>query len=141
MSKRLEDLKPEVAEMAGAFLLAASTAGYRLVVTHTLRTLEEQGALYAKGRFGNPPPIVTHARPGYSWHNFGRAFDVAFVVDGKPSWRDDHPWEAIGMLGETLGLEWGGRWESFPDRPHFQYPGGRTLAQARASLGLTDDRG
>jgi len=30
-------------------------------------------------------------------------------------------WVTLGKLGESLGLEWGGRW-SKPDRPHFQIP-------------------
>jgi len=30
-------------------------------------------------------------------------------------------WVTLGKLGESLGLEWGGRWKT-PDLPHFQIP-------------------
>jgi hypothetical protein len=39
------------------------------------RTMEEQAALYAKGRTKQPGKIVTKAKPGQSYHNYGLAFD------------------------------------------------------------------
>jgi peptidoglycan L-alanyl-D-glutamate endopeptidase CwlK len=135
MRRDLEALEPETRRMAEMLLRAArgAFAAYRrdealeLIVTGTLRTWEEQDALYEQGRF-RAGPIVTNARGGKSWHNFGRAFDVAFRCGGKVSW--DGPWEELGELGESIGLEWGGRFSS-PDRPHFQHRSGLTLAQAR----------
>ena len=29
-------------------------------------------------------------------------------------------WRAMGDVGESVGLEWGGRWRSFHDMPHYQ---------------------
>ena len=92
--------------------------------------------LYAKGR--TTPPlgkanIVTNARGGQSWHNFGLAFDIV-VLDtiGKEDWDIRHPaWKAVAALGKSVGLEWGGDWVSFKDYPHFQYTAGLTLVQAR----------
>lgn len=50
---------------------------------------------------------------------------------GAPGLQDDDPlWEKIGDIGEALGLSWGGRWK-WPDRPHFERLGGRTLASLR----------
>jgi len=70
---------------------------------------------------------VTKARGGTSEHNAtlqgkpaSRAFDIAFLVDGKASWADSLPWAKAGAIGRSLGLEWGGDWTSFKDRPHFQ---------------------
>ncbi len=76
---------------------------------------------------------MTKAPPGSSWHEFGLAFDVAVLVDGKATWPNDRGlWEEIGELGEALGLEWGGRFKTILDLPHFQRRGGLTLADVRA---------
>ena len=29
-------------------------------------------------------------------------------------------YKAVGALGEELGLEWGGNWQTLVDQPHFQ---------------------
>lgn len=128
MSRDLLSLDAPVRRRALRLLAAAQKQGVTLIVTQTFRSLKEQAALYAQGRT-KPGKIVTYAPPGYSWHNWRRAFDVAIqVYPGDPNLRDlyDGPWEVVGDLGEAVGLEWGGRWE-LPDRPHFQYTGGLTL--------------
>ena len=99
-------------------------------MTHTLRTFDEQHALYAKGR-ELPGARVTNAPAGMSWHNYGRAFDICFTV-GVPYPPDDALWIRVGEIGEGLGLEWGGRWKSFPDKPHFQFRDDMTIADALA---------
>lgn len=101
-----------------------------LRVTSGTRTMAEQQALYDQGRT-KPGKRVTNARPGYSWHNFGVAFDVTVFRDGKPVW-DGPDYDKAGKLGQQLGLEWGGAWISFKDRPHFQRKTGMTLAEMRA---------
>lgn len=133
MSRKLEDLDPDVRQMCQGLLAKAKEAGIDLVVTQTYRTPEQQAALYAQGRT-LPGNIVTHAPSGYSWHEFRRAFDVAisyFTGDKTKADMYDGPWEQIGEMGEALGCEWGGRWKT-PDRPHFQHTGGFTLAYMRA---------
>ncbi|HVG34723.1 MAG TPA: peptidoglycan-binding protein, partial [Pyrinomonadaceae bacterium] len=50
--------------------------------------------------------------------------DVVPFTDNKPNW--DAPnsiWVAIGAEAERLGLEWGGNWKKFIDKPHIQLPG------------------
>jgi D-alanyl-D-alanine dipeptidase len=125
-------LEPVIQSKARALLDASKIEGIELVVTQGLRTMEEQAALYAQGRTA-PGPVVTNAKPGSSWHNFGLAFDVAVVQGGKPTWpADEALWQKVGALGKALGLTWGGDFMNFPDRPHCQYTGGLTLEQARA---------
>ena len=118
-----------------------------------LRNWQQQDALYALGRtvknvdgacpdkpMGN---IVTHARGGESWHNYGLAADVVFQVN-YPSdasapegvfhwdWADSHPWQRLGELGEEQGLEWGGRWlPPKNDKPHFEMRAGLALKDAQ----------
>lgn len=75
--------------------------------------------MYAKGRTDGDH-IVTNARGGRSNHNFGIAFDIG-VFDAQGHYFDESPaYGVVGPLGEALGLEWGGRWVSFKDRPHYQ---------------------
>ena len=116
----------------------AELKGIRLITTSGLRTFAEQDVLYAKGRT-SPGNIVTNARAGESWHNYGVAFDVAFDNgSGVPTWEeydmndngiDD--WDEIGEIGVSIGLEWGGNWKQFLDRPHFQYTFGKSMSELR----------
>ncbi len=118
-SRDIKDLVPEVFDKCTEFLAACKEAGIDLVVTSTLRDFDSQNALYAQGRT-IPGKIVTKAKGGQSFHNFGVAFDVVPVVNGKAVWDDDAIWSKIGKIGTDLGLDWGGTWK-FVDKPHFQY--------------------
>jgi peptidoglycan LD-endopeptidase CwlK len=72
------------------------------------RSIAEQNELYAQGR-KKPGKIVTNARGGYSYHNFGLAFDIAIQNDdGSLCWSvADTRWKTAGVIGKSLGLEWG----------------------------------
>jgi len=122
-------------------LARAYLAGIPVIVASGARTYEEQEAIYAQGRTA-PGAIVTHARPGESWHNFGLAVDFAFIDPsvaggmGKVIWpwpSDPAMWERLGVIGEALGLVWGGRFAQV-DRPHFEYHPGMRLSDARAGM-------
>lgn len=136
MSRDLADLAPYVAEAAREFLARCAADGLFLVVTQTKRTPAEQQTLYDQGRT-RPGKIVTNAKPGASPHcpsgdGPALAFDVAFRVPetGEVTWdpQEGRSWAEVGAIGESLGLEWGGRWTGFPDRPHFQWPNWRQVA-------------
>ena len=138
----INDLQPHVAKLARELVkrCGEELPIDRLAVTSTLRDLAYQSHLFAQGRTA-PGKIVTNARAGYSWHNFGLAFDVVPIVAGVAFWDNRTKsgiqlWTDIGSIGEELGLEWGGRWTRFPDMPHFQLTAGRTLAQLRAEAGI-----
>ena len=140
-SRRLNALHPVVRARADAFLLLCAQRGLGVMVTQGIRSWEEQDALYAKGR--TVPPVgpqhrVTKAKGGQSYHNFGLAFDIV-VLDavGKADWDVSHPgWAYAGVLGKSVGLDWGGDWTGFKDWPHFQYTGGLSLAQCRSLFPL-----
>lgn len=92
-------------------------------VTQGLRTMEEQDALYAKGRTASGA-IVTNAKAGTSWHNFGLAVDVAPLTPRGIDWNTSDPvWSRIVGVGVFFGLVAGAEWRTFPDWPHFQLPG------------------
>jgi len=103
---------------ARALYFAAREHGITMHIISGLRTYEEQAELYAKGRTTRGPK-VTNARPGYSNHNFGLAFDVG-VFEGDDYLGDSPKYKALGVLGTDLGLEWGGNWRTIVDQPHFQ---------------------
>lgn len=131
----LGSLLPEVRALAESHLALCAAHGIRLLVVQAGRTLEEQAAIYAQGRTA-PGNIVTNARFGYSWHNFGRAYDVAVVKGGQAAWSGPEYLEA-GELGKSLGLIWGGDFKGIKgDLGHFEYHPGLTLAEAREQAGL-----
>jgi peptidoglycan L-alanyl-D-glutamate endopeptidase CwlK len=124
---KLDKLDPAVRSRAETLLGKGWDAGYDLTITQGFRSFAEQDKLYAQGRT-TPGQIVTNARGGQSFHNFGLAFDV--FDKNQKNW-DAVDWKGIGKLGEDAGLEWGGTWAKFPDRPHFQYLGGLSLSQVQ----------
>ncbi|AGY48041.1 endolysin [Bacillus phage poppyseed] len=105
---------------------------YKLVIGEGYRSIAYQNELYARGRT-TPGPIVTNARGGSSFHNFGLAFDIA-ILDKEEDGIDntDSKYREVGKLGKALGLEWGGDWKSIYDAPHFQFTFGLELDELRA---------
>lgn len=118
--------------------LAMGAEGVTVEVISGLRSYSAQAALYAQGRT-KPGPIVTKARPGSSWHNFGLAIDLGLFKSGlyldekKPAYADKL-YATIGEIAAMHGIEWAGIWKSFTETPHFQVTFGLTLATARAKL-------
>jgi len=121
MSRDLNLLHPEAKKKALQLIQKCKEAGIDIVITQTLRTKKEQDALYAQGRT-KPGRVVTNAKYPESLHCWGVAFDFA-IMRGKEVIWDISEYAKVGQIGESLGLEWGGRWEKFPDYPHFQLPG------------------
>ncbi len=116
--KAIAALLSKVQPYARALVFKAAAAGITIKILSGLRTYEKQDALYAQGR-GKPGPIVTNARGGFSNHNFGIAFDIG-VFEGGKYLGESPKYNAVGVLGADLGLEWGGGWKTIKDAPHFQ---------------------
>lgn len=130
-SRKIEDLHPVVRAMAEKMIAKCEAEGIKLIITSTYRDFAMQDALYAQGRT-KPGKIVTKAKGGQSLHNYRLAFDVVPLRNGKPVWgtkgHDELLWQRVGNIGESVGLEWAGRWKRFKEFPHFQYTGGHPLA-------------
>lgn len=138
MSRALSDLTPEVEDKCRAHIAACQDAGIDLLITCTLRTWPEQAALYAQGRT-LPGNIVTNAKAGDSAHNYGVAYDCVPLRNGKAVWgttgEDGELWNKVGELGESVGLEWSGRWTGkLREMAHFQDLGGKTIADLKAEV-------
>ena len=139
-SHSLADLQPTVRVMAEQLLARSAAVGIPLDVTFTLRDFATQNALYARGRTC-PGCIVTDARAGYSFHNYGLAVDVVLTeLLALPNWGDtpvppartDALWAKVAALGKAIGGRWGGDFHSIRDRPHYEWAGTLTLADLRA---------
>ena len=125
-SRAIDDLNPVVAKKCRAFIAACKRENIDVLITSTFRDMESQAQIYAQGR-SRPGRIVTHAKPGQSWHNFRLAFDFVPIRDGKAMWNDARTFKRCRQIGESLGLE-GLDFEM----AHLEFRGGLTLAQARA---------
>ena len=118
--QRLQKIHPALASAVRAMIADLSAKGLAVEVVQGMRTFAEQDDLYAKGRT-RPGEIVTHARGGESNHNYGLAVDLCPFTNGRPDWYAPvSAWAAIGVAAERRGLEWGGRWKKFIDKPHVQ---------------------
>ncbi|MEK3987469.1 M15 family metallopeptidase [Paenibacillus sp. FSL K6-3166] len=140
---RLNGLHPVVLAAATALIERCYMVGVPILITQGLRTIAEQDALYAQGRT-KPGAIVTNARGGYSYHNYGLAVDFALLLpDGSSvSWdmnRDGDndcttDWLEVVREAKSLGFEWGGDWNTFKDYPHFQLTFGLVLSALRSGV-------
>ena len=123
-------LTPYAQTKAREWLLKCLEAGINVKIITGIRTYKEQDELFAHGRTA-PGRKVTNAPAGYSWHNFGVAWDfVVFDANGEPQWESPLMAEC-GKIAESLGHEWGGRWTSPQDTPHVTVKMDCTLAEAR----------
>lgn len=127
MSRRLDDLTPEFRPLAILLLARLVEAGIPVLIVDTLRTQAEH---------------LENLKNGKSWidvskHLDGRiyrgisskgsdAIDVApfeqYQLHGpdKLQWDGKDPvWQRMGLIGESIGLLWGGRWP-VPDLGHFE---------------------
>jgi peptidoglycan LD-endopeptidase CwlK len=130
-SADLQRLQPRVARLARKLVSECEAKGLPIFVTRGMRSIEDQDAFFAKGRT-EPGEIITMAKGGYSYHNYGVAFDVRPVtfIDEKDKLAQ---LQRAGEIGEALGLEWGGRWKEFLDPPHFQYTAGYSIDDFRTN--------
>ncbi len=125
MSRRLDDLSPRFLPLAMTLLARCVEAGLQVMIIDTLRTPAEHADNLARG-----VSWTTHSK-----HLDGDAIDICpyaqYDAHGadKLLWDAGDPiWQKIGVIGEALGLRWGGRW-TIPDLGHFEYVDQRSPAR------------
>lgn len=134
---RIQLLHPKVRDEAKRCIEEAELelpVNMAIRVVQGLRTIEEQNALYAQGRT-KPGRIVTNAKGGASYHNYGLALDFALLIDkdgngtyDELSWdiKKDFDKDRISDWLEVVTAfvaedwEWGGSFKSIKDYPHLQ---------------------
>ena len=148
-------LRDEALEMYDE-IVDALTGSAACRFAYTLRTFAEQDVLYAQGR-SKPGKVVTNAKGGQSYHNYGLAIDIVLLVDKDKngsfetaSWdvKTDFDkdakadWMEVVQIFKRYGYEWGGEWK-FKDDPHFQKSFGKSIYELRAlhTAGKVDKNG
>jgi len=113
---------------------------------YTIRTFDEQTALYNQGRTvlfdknGKRLGKVINAKAGQSFHNYGLAFDIVLIKDSKASWdtlvdfdKDGKAdWMEVVAIFKKHGYVWGGDFKSIKDAPHFEKTFGYNSSQLLA---------
>src|SRR5690625_2761410 len=122
-----------VSDSAREMIRRAYKEGIYVQISEGHRPNARQNELYAHGR-SKPGNIVTNAKAGQSWHNYGVAIDFFLTSnDGKQAlWTVNDKWKRAAAIGKSLGFEWGGDWTGFVDYPHLQMTGGLSLADLQA---------
>ncbi len=115
----------------------------KIRIVQGLRTFDEQAAIYAQGRT-KPGPVVSNAKPGQTYHNYGLALDFAIMYDKDAngsfealSWdinydfdKNGHSdWQEGVKAFKSHGWVWGGDFRSIKDNPHLEKTFGYTWAQ------------
>ena len=116
------------------FKIMKERHGYEMVLLEGYRSPERQTRLS-----GNA--ATTLAKAYQSYHQFGLAADVAFKRDGKVVISERDPWawkgyQLYGVVAESVGLTWGGRWTRIHDYGHteFRMPGLRKNRESAERL-------
>ena len=149
----LAHVMPELARRVRLVSDALATQNIIIRVTQGMRTFAEQESLWLKGRDVNGNiidhrAVVTNARPGFSYHNYGLAVDVVPFTNAaqspiRPDWNIHHPaWQAIVNAAHMQGLTTGATWRTFPDWPHLQltdpFPAGAPTTELRTYYANND---
>lgn len=140
----IEKLRPKTKELCKLLISECKKNDIDIIITQTERSMGLQTALYAQGRqsltsvnekrkIAKLQPItekenkstVTNAMAGKSAHNFGLAFDVGIIVNGKVDWNRIDLFKRVGEIGIKLNIDgysltWGGNFSSIKDYPHFE---------------------
>ena len=131
--RHIASLQPRAQAAARRFLARVRDAGIEARVISGTRTYAEQNALFRRGRFGNPPPVVTKARGGQSNHNFGIAWDIGIFRNG--AYQGVTPlYRKAAEVGLEPGLEWGGNWRTFQDEPHYELSCNHRITAVRTNF-------
>lgn len=103
MSRDINDLSQEMRDKVRAWEINMRLEGIDYLITCTLRTQEEQNALWEQGRTKSGR-IVTWTKT--SKHLKGEAFDFVIMFQGKPDWKMIHKdlWDTAIGFGKALGL-------------------------------------
>ncbi len=109
------------------FHIMKQTHGYDMALLEGYRSPARQDMLADMGH------QVTNARAYQSYHQYGLAADCAFLRDGRLVISEKDPWAMrgyalYGVLAESYGLGWGGRWR-MQDFGHTELRRAGALAQ------------
>lgn len=100
--------------------VSLTPAGVHPLITETMRSFQKQNIMYAQGRTISGA-IVTNARGGESFHNYGMALDFVMLINGHSSYAVDENFMIVVNCFKKRGFTWGGDFPGkFTDHPHLQ---------------------
>ena len=140
MSRDLTLLHPKLQAILQKVKAECEAQGLYVLFTDGLRTKAEQDALYAQGRTA-AGTIVTNVRYPDSLHNWGVAVDFCRNVKGREYDDSDNFFYRVAYVAKRYGLDWGGDWTKFKDKPHLQmgeYSLDGTAAYMKATYGTPE---
>ena len=114
----LNALHPYFRDKVATLIAMCKAKGIELAIVESYRTHAKQNEFKAMGK------NYTRSSGGKSRHQYGLAVDVVPVIDSIAQWDNSKLWRKVGVIGEQLGLRWGGRWKSLYDPGHFEWTGG-----------------
>jgi hypothetical protein len=114
----LNSLHPYFRDRIVELIHQCKAQGIELAVVESFRTHAKQAEYFGMGR------KYTRSKGGKSKHQYGLAVDVVPIIDSVAVWDNTSLWKKIGVIGEKLGLRWGGRWRAPYDPAHFEWAGG-----------------
>lgn len=147
MSRSLDDLTPELHLKIVTLLQNCATRGVEFVPYFTLRSPQDQAALWRQSRGvaaidteiallqslgapwlaqvlrdapSKPGPWATNGVPGNSWHQWGEACDCYWKTPTGIQWTDGQGYEVYALEAQKLGLTIG-RLFMTPDIDHVQW--------------------
>lgn len=128
-SREIEELREDVAGNCRVFLALAKEAGLDVLVTETVRD-----AAYQRYLAQNGYAAAGAVTPSFHAREAGLAFDICKNERGH-EYDDAEFFARAGEIGKRVGFSWGGEWESFRDRPHFQWDGHGRFSAAMVRAG------
>lgn len=120
MIVELQALHPYFRDRVIDLINGCKEKGIQLAVVESYRTHAKQNEYKTMGK------KYTRSGGGKSKHQYGLAVDLVPIVDSVAVWDDIALWKKVGLVGEKLGLRWGGRWRKPYDPGHFEWTGGLT---------------
>ena len=131
-SRDINELSPVAQKACRLFLEECKKAGIDIFITETYRSQARQNYLYQQGRT-RPGDKVTQTLS--SNHTGRMAWDIA--VNPPKDLYDRKTLEKAGAVAKKLGIEWGGSWKGFIDRPHFEVDKNWKAPSGSATKGTT----
>jgi len=141
----LQQLHPKLRDTATACYNKAvrdTPVGVHPYIIQTLRSFAESDRLYQLGRTVVNPDgksaakpmgnIVTKAKAGTSWHNYGLALDFGLLVNGVNKFYGDSAqindwWMIVVNIFDAEGFNWGHNFPGLQDDPHLECKMGQTI--------------
>lgn len=121
MGNSLDELASYFRPLAENLIGLCSSAGVPVRIVDTGRTPEEQEQKLAQGvswvsrskHEPQPPEMKSEAID---------LVPIEILSEHKSDWDPNNTlWQRIGVIGESIGLRWGGSWTAHRDPSHFEY--------------------